>query len=228
MRLVGGTGGIASGKSSVCAQLQSLGIPVIDADKIAHEALRNGTWGHQRVVATFGAEILDRDGQVNRNRLGEIIFNDAAKRKLLNKAMEPPIALGILLQVFKHWITGTRVVVLDVPLLFEAGINKVVKTVIVVWVDGPTQEARLMSRDACSKEQAHAKIQAQLSLDWKARQADMVISNDTTVDATLAQVHQAWKHINAPLTWTEHLLTRRAAAVASLVVGAALYLWWRK
>lgn len=139
--------------------------------------------------------------------------------------MEPSIALAILLQALKHWVAGTLVVVLDAPLLFEAGIYKFTYPVIVVWVDRATQEARLMRRDKCSAELAHAKVDAQLSLDWKVKRADIVINNEGDLDSTNAQVQLAWQQLIGPLSWKELLLSRNVVSV--MVAGTiVLCFWW--
>ncbi|KAJ7564124.1 hypothetical protein O6H91_02G003200 [Diphasiastrum complanatum] len=106
MRLIGLTGGIASGKSTVSKELHIQGLPIIDADKIAHAALRKGTWGWMRVVATFGRDILREDGEVNRAQLGEIVFADSAKRKQLNSSLSLSLSLlSLSLSLVMHMHT---------------------------------------------------------------------------------------------------------------------------
>ncbi|KAG6554375.1 hypothetical protein Mapa_004292 [Marchantia paleacea] len=208
MRIVGLTGGIASGKSTVSKELFIRGVPVIDADKIAHDVLRKGTRGWKRVVGIFGRDILLESGEVNRARLGEIVFADPAKRKQLNKALEPFIAFGLWWEIFKHWLYGTYVVVLDVPLLFEAKLTWITKLIVVVWVDRETQEARLLKRDHLPEEQARNRINAQLPLEVKRDKADIVIDNTGTLENTKLQVDKLFTTINAPFTVKEFLLSR--------------------
>jgi dephospho-CoA kinase len=217
MRMVGLTGGIASGKSTVSRQLQAQGIPVIDADKVAQAALRKNTWGWRRVVAVFGNGILQENGEVDRAKLGEIVFSDAAKRKQLNRAMEPCIMSGLFYEILKHWILGTSVVVLDVPLLFEAKIDWLTRPIIVVWVDDLTQETRLMARDNSSKEQARNRITSQLPLDVKRARADIVIDNSGSLEQTKVLVNDLKKTITAPPSWKELLFSR--LGVAAMVIG---------
>lgn len=224
MRTVGLTGGIASGKSTVSKEFKTLGIPVIDADKIAHAALRKGTIAWRRVVAAFGESILQENGEVDRTRLGNIIFSDPAKRKVLNSAMALSIALGLYWDLFKHWIYGTKVVMMDVPLLFETKLSRLTKPIIVVWVDLTTQEERLMKRDGISKDQAVNKINSQLPLDWKREHADIVIDNSGTLDETKAQILEIHKLITSPLTWKELIFSRSGVITMAMVVFSIWFL----
>lgn len=221
MKIVGLTGGIGSGKSTASKEFQALGVPIIDADKVAHAALRKGTLAWRRVVAAFGEGVLQENGEVDRARLGEMIFSDSVKRKVLNSAMSFSIAVGLYWELLKHWMKGTRVVIMDVPLLFEAGMNRLTKPIIVVWVDPETQVKRLMKRDQISKEQAMNKITSQLPLDKKRDLADLVIDNSGTLDAMRAQALNIHVEIMARLTWTE-LAFSRAGLLTLGVTAIAL------
>ncbi|KAL1133012.1 hypothetical protein V6Z11_A12G011700 [Gossypium hirsutum] len=177
MRLVGLTGGIASGKSTVSSMFKHNHIPVVDADIIARDALKKNSGGYKKVVAAFGPDILQDDGQVDRLKLGRIVFSDASKRQLLNRLLAPYISSGIFLEVLKLWIKGHKVIILDIPLLFEAKMDKWTKPIVVVWVDPETQLRRLMERDNSTEDDARNRINAQMSLDLKKSQADIVIDN---------------------------------------------------
>ncbi|KAK5834665.1 hypothetical protein PVK06_010341 [Gossypium arboreum] len=177
MRLVGLTGGIASGKSTVSSMFKHNHISVVDADIIARDALKKNSGGYKKVVAAFGPDILQDDGQVDRLKLGRIVFSDASKRQLLNRLLAPYISSGIFLEIFKLWIKGHKVIVLDIPLLFEAKMDKWTKPIVVVWVDPETQLQRLMERDNSTEEDARNRINAQMSLELKKSQADIVIDN---------------------------------------------------
>ena len=131
--VVGLTGGIASGKSTVSSLLVSHGIPVIDADALAREVVSPGTRGLARVVSEFGPEVLRADGALDRARLGTIIFNDAAKRRRLNDIVHPAVRRAMVWGVLKCWVTGKRVCVLDVPLLIETGMARWMGAVVVVY-----------------------------------------------------------------------------------------------
>ena len=121
------------------------------------------------VVREFGPEVLSSDGCIDRKKLGEIVFNDHAKRGKLNKIMQPHIALGIFLLLLRHFLRGTPVVILVVPLLYETGLHRVCAAVLVVSVARDVQLRRLMKRDQSSEEDAFARIRAQpLTVDQKA------------------------------------------------------------
>jgi dephospho-CoA kinase len=131
--------------------------------------------------------------------------------------MEPCIMSGLFYEILKHWILGTSVVVLDVPLLFEAKIDWLTRPIIVVWVDDLTQETRLMARDNSSKEQARNRITSQLPLDVKRARADIVIDNSGSLEQTKVLVNDLKKTITAPPSWKELLFSR--LGVAAMVIG---------
>ncbi|MCO5600182.1 hypothetical protein L7F22_054290 [Adiantum nelumboides] len=179
-------------------------------------ALRKGTLAWRRVVAAFGKEGLQEDGEIDRTCLGAIIFSDPEKRRVLNNAMSLSIGMGLYWELFKHRIKGTNLVIMDVPLLFEARLNRLTKPVIVVWVDCQTQKDRLMKRDRIPEELALQKINSQLPLDVKRDHADLVIDNTHSLEDLNEQVQNIYKQVTSPLTWKEALLSR--AGVLSLVV----------
>ncbi|KAL5983813.1 hypothetical protein ACLOJK_017907 [Asimina triloba] len=224
MRIVGLTGGIASGKSTVSNLFKASGIPVVDADVIARDVVRKGTGGWKKVVATFGDEILQENGEIDRAQLGQIVFTDPAKRQLLNRLLAPFISSGIFWEVVKLWFKGSKVVVLDIPLLFEAKMDQWTKPIIVIWVDPETQLQRLMSRDDISVEQAKNRINAQMSLDSKRTKADIVIDNSGSLDDTREQFKRVLTEVKRPLTWREFGLSRKGALLAflSVIVGVML------
>ncbi|GER38595.1 dephospho-CoA kinase family [Striga asiatica] len=149
-------------KSTVSNLFKAHGIPVVDADVIARNVLKKGTGGWRKVVAAFGDEILLSGGEVDRLKLGQIVFNDSDRRQLLNRLLAPYISFGILL---------------DVPLLFEAKMDRWTKPIIVVWASPKTQLKRLMLRDGSTAEEAQSRINAQMPLDLKKSKADIVIDN---------------------------------------------------
>lgn len=133
--VVGLTGGIASGKSTVSSLLASHGLPIIDADVLAREVVEPGTPAHAAIVSTFGAGVLKEGSQeLDRKKLGEIIFNDERKRKQLNAIVHPAVRKAMFWAIVRHWLHGERVCVVDVPLLIETGMWKQVGKVIVVYV----------------------------------------------------------------------------------------------
>ncbi|KAK9287026.1 hypothetical protein L1049_015434 [Liquidambar formosana] len=182
MRIVGLTGGISSGKSTVSNLFKASGIPVVDADLVARDVLKKGTGGWKKVVAAFGEDILQANGEVDRPRLGQIVFSDPAKRQILNRLLASYISSGIFWEILKLWMKGFKVIVLDVPLLFEAKMDKWTTPIIVVWVDPETQLQRLVARDCTSEEDARNRINAQLPLDLKRTKADIVIDNTGSLE----------------------------------------------
>uniref|UniRef100_A0A0D6R7D2 Dephospho-CoA kinase n=1 Tax=Araucaria cunninghamii TaxID=56994 RepID=A0A0D6R7D2_ARACU len=228
MRIVGLTGGIASGKSTVSREFQANSIPVVDADKVAHAALKKGTGGWKKVVATFGRDILQENGEVNRALLGQIVFADPAKRQLLNRALAPYIGFGIYWEILKLWIMGYQTIVLDVPLLFEAKMNWLTKPIIVVWLDSETQLQRLIARDGISEEQALNRIRSQMPLDSKRERADIVIDNSGSLEATKEQIRRVSLQMTAPLTWKEYIRSRTGVLSITCAIAFLVLAWTQK
>lgn len=224
MRIVGLTGGISSGKSTVSNLFKSHGVPVVDADLVARDVLKKGTGGWKKVVAAFGKEILQANGEVDRAQLGQIVFSDPAKRQILNRLLAPYISSGIFWEIAKLWIRGFKVIVLDIPLLFEAKMDQWTKPIIVVWVDPETQLRRLMARDRASEEDAQNRISAQMSLDLKRTKADIVIDNTGSLEDLNEQFKKVLFEIKKPLTWTEFGLSRQGAlsVFVSVIVGVLI------
>ncbi|RUO97053.1 dephospho-CoA kinase [Jimgerdemannia flammicorona] len=133
MKLVGLTGGIASGKSTVSRILKSQNIPIIDADLIAREVVQPGRRAYQLIVKRFGRDILLPDGNIDRQKLGSIVFADPEKRKMLNQCTHQYIRFEILRQFFSYWLAGEKVTVLDAPLLIESGLDKFMNVVVVIY-----------------------------------------------------------------------------------------------
>ncbi|KAI5425035.1 dephospho-CoA kinase [Lathyrus oleraceus] len=224
MRIVGLTGGIASGKSTVSNLFKSHDIPVVDADVVAREALKKDSGGWKKVVAAFGEEILLDNGEVNRPRLGQIVFADPDKRQFLNRLLAPYISSGIFWEVGKLWLKGYKVIVLDVPLLFEAKIDKFTTPIIVVWVDPETQIQRLLARDKSSEEDGRNRVNAQMPLDDKKSKADIVIDNTGSLDDLNEQFQKVLFRVTGPLTWCEFWRSRQGVSIilASLSSGVVL------
>ncbi|KAL2345398.1 hypothetical protein Fmac_006683 [Flemingia macrophylla] len=225
MRIVGLTGGIASGKSTVSNHFKSHGVPVVDADVVARNVLTKGTAGWKKVVAAFGDEILLDNGEVNRPRLGQIVFSDPNKRQFLNRLLAPYISRGIFWEVLKLWIKGYKVIVLDVPLLFEAKIDRFTKPVVVVWVDPETQIQRLLARDRSSEEDARNRVNAQMPLDVKKAKADIVIDNTGSFDDLIQQFQKVLVEVTRPLSWTEFCLSRQGVFTIVTSVASSVFLF---
>ncbi|MCR4400216.1 MAG: dephospho-CoA kinase [Syntrophomonadaceae bacterium] len=193
MRVIGLTGGIASGKSTVAQMLARRGAVVVDGDQVAREVVKPGTPAHAELVAAFGPDILWPDGSINRRRLATLVFEDARARKVLDDITHPRLRQRVseILDGLRR--EGARVVVYAGALLLEAGLEGLVDEVWVVSVDPDTQLQRLMARDGLSREQALARMRAQASLKEKAARAAVVIDNGGEPHDTERQVQAAWE-----------------------------------
>lgn len=193
MRIVGLTGGIACGKSTVVDLLRENGIGgVVDMDVVTREVQARGSATFRRLVATFGEGIVGEDGELDRKRLGDVIFADAEKRRALNRIMQPALAMGMLRKLAYHFCVGTPVVILDAPLLFEVKpLRSICAETLVVYVDGDTQLERLMRRDQRGRDDAVQRIASQMPLEEKRALADVVIDNSGSradLDASVKSV----------------------------------------
>ena len=189
MILVGLTGGVATGKSTVAKMFKQCGAIVIDADKLAHEVVKPGKPAWREIVKIFGKTVLNANSTINRRELGAVVFRNRTKRRRLECIIHPRVAREqALLTKQAARKDPHAVVIYDVPLLFEAGIDKRVDRTIVVTADRKTQIARLKNRNGLSHAEAIRRIQAQMPLSMKVRLADIVI------DGTLSR-HNAMKAV---------------------------------
>ncbi|MEO2074703.1 MAG: dephospho-CoA kinase [Bacillus sp. (in: firmicutes)] len=186
--VIGLTGGIASGKSTVSNMLKEMKIPVVDADVEARLAVMKGEPAYSKIIATFGRDILLEDEEIDRQKLGSIIFHQAEKRMLLNEIVHPEVRKRMIGQVEKAKESGEEVVVLDIPLLFESKLTYMVEKTILVFVDYDIQLQRLMERNNLRVEDAKARIQSQMPLNEKIKLADAVIDNNGTIEQTKTQL----------------------------------------
>ena len=185
MQLIGLTGGIATGKSTVSAMLKKAGAIIIDADRIARDVVKKGLPAYREIVAQFGTEVLLPDGEINRNMLGDIIFNDHQKKQLLNSIVHPYVNEEVNRQIIQIQKTHPNaVIVLDIPLLIEAGMHEDLSEIIVVYTPQDIQIQRLMQRDRISEADALARVQSQMSIEEKKQQATLVIDNSGTIENT--------------------------------------------
>ncbi len=196
MRVIGLTGGIASGKSLVSRFLRELGAIIIDADQVARDIVRPGSPAWRQIVQEFGETVCKPDGSLDRRVLGRIVFHDTDKLDKLNRITHPYIISEIkrLLDGYRKNPPGA-VVVLDAPLLLEVGLEKVVDEVWVVYVDYQTQLERLMKRDGFNSEEAARRISSQIPLEEKVKLADHVIDNRGGPEETFLQVRRLWNSL---------------------------------
>lgn len=193
--VIGLTGGIASGKSTVSNMFKKMNITVVDADIEARLAVKNGEPAYYRIIEEFGQDILIENGEIDRPKLGSIIFHNEEKRRVLNEITHPEVRKRMLAQVEKATKNNEKVVVLDIPLLFESKLTYMVNKTLLVYVDLDTQLRRLMERNNLSSDEAKARIQSQMPLEEKIKLADAVINNNGLVTDTqrqLAHVLAGW------------------------------------
>jgi len=186
--IIGLTGSIASGKSTVAKMITALGLPIVDADIVARDVVEPGTETLALIAEQFGQDILLEDGTLNRAKLGDIIFHEPAKRKILNDIMHPAIRQEMLRQRDAYLEAGNKHVVMDIPLIFESKLQHYVERIIVVSVSEEVQLRRLMERNHLSEEDALARIRSQLPLSVKEQGADAVIYNNEDLAQTEDQL----------------------------------------
>ena len=193
MKIIGLTGGIGSGKTSVAAKLRALGARVFDADEAAKKAVLTGTEGFLKVVETFGPQIVDADGKLNRMALAEIVFNDKESLKRLEEIIHSYVwqETDKFLNACRE--AGERAVILDIPLLIECGWHQKVDEVWLVVLPVEKQIMRTMKRSGMTAEAVQARIAAQMPLDEKKKYATLVIDNSGAWEETEKQVITAWE-----------------------------------
>ncbi|MEM1025544.1 MAG: dephospho-CoA kinase [Myxococcota bacterium] len=195
MRLLGLTGGIGSGKSTVAGMMAEAGIPVVDADRLAREAVAPGSRGLSGIVERFGAEILDPSGALDRPALGKLVFGDPASREALEAIVHPEVSRLSRASFAELEAQGHGWAVYDVPLLFETQRESEFDLVVVVAVSPETQRARVRERDGSTLEEIQGRIDAQMPLVDKAGRADVVIDNQGSLDETRRQVEALMKRL---------------------------------
>ena len=198
MNIIAVTGGIASGKSLVLNTFMNLGAFVIDCDLLSREAVIPCTKAWRKILAVFGKDILRNNLEIDRKKLGSIVFNDSSKRKILEQIIHPEVRRKCTerIEAIKK-MAPNAIVVIDVPLLIETGVQKEFDTVIVVYANADTQIRRLMERDGITKEEARKMVEMQIPLAEKRRFADHIINNDGTREETEMQVRTLFKSFSS-------------------------------
>jgi dephospho-CoA kinase len=192
VRIIGLTGGIASGKSMVARVLGGLGGVVVDADQLARDAVKPGEPAYHAIVAQFGEGILKPDRTIDRRALGKIVFADPEARHRLELITHPAIARMAEGKLAELKTAGTAVVIYMAPLLIEAGVTSRVDEVWVVYADPQTQVRRLMQRDGISRAEALQRIAAQMPMDEKRKYGRVVIDNRGTPEEMEQRVREVW------------------------------------
>jgi dephospho-CoA kinase len=194
-RLIGLTGGIATGKTTVARMLEERGARVVDADEVARAVASPGTEGLARIAAAFGPEVLAEGGTLDRARLKAIVFADPEKRRLLEEITHPRIIAEIARRVQEFLADGDAPIVIEAALLLESGTRMPLDILIVVAAPPEVQLARIAARDALAAEEGKKILAAQMPTAEKIKHADYVIGNGGSLDETRRQVDAAWRKI---------------------------------
>jgi dephospho-CoA kinase len=205
MLVVGLTGGIASGKTTVSRMVAEAGVPVICADELAREAVEPGSPALEEIRREFGPDVIDSSGRLDRTRMAEVVFQDPAKRAVLESIIHPRVAQAQknILEDLKR--SGHALAVVDVPLLYEKGWDKYCDVVLVAYVPPGLQERRLMQRDNMSREEARSRLAAQMPIAEKKKRADLVVDNTGTIAETRQQMAAILKELEARASGHERL-----------------------
>lgn len=192
MKVIGITGGIASGKSFVSSVVKKAGYPVIDADLISKELSQKGGAVYHAIIKTFGESYLDKNNEIDRQKLGSLIFNDKQAKGLLNSISHP-----LIVEEMERQIASAKsdLVFVDVPLLYESGLENMFDKIICVYLPRRIQIERLMNRDNISYEYAVKKIESQSSLEQKKAKADFVINSSNSFDYVESNVIELIKKL---------------------------------
>jgi dephospho-CoA kinase len=194
LMIIGLTGTIGSGKSTVSEHLKSLGALVLDADIISRQVVELGTTGLEQIIALFGGSVINPDGTLNRKAMAKLVFADEEKRLLLNSIIHPAVLNTLKDKTEAETEKNpNRVIVWDVPLLIEVGWNEFVDSVWLVTAPENVRIERIIRRDNCTAEQAEMRIRAQMSEDEKLKYSNNVIDNGSTLEKLYAQVDELYK-----------------------------------
>jgi len=195
MKVIGLTGGIGSGKSTVSRFLAELGAVILDADKVGHEAFKPDTEPWREVVAAFGRQVLTPTGEIDRAKLSEIVFGNPELLAQLNRIMHPRMFDMVKAQLDEYRRRGVKVAVLEVPLLLEANWTSLADEVWVTVVPESTVLKRLKEKSGLSEEQSLARIRAQIPNEERIKHADVVINTDCSLDELKAKVRELWEKL---------------------------------
>lgn len=195
MKVIGLTGGIASGKSTVSNILKELGAVVIDVDLVSRDVVSQGEIAYTKIIENFGRDILMTDGSINRKKLGNIVFSDHQKLILLNQITHPEIIKKVKEIIVFYDKEHKKVVVVDAAILIEMGLYKHVDCIWLVVVDKETQLMRLIERDKLSRNDAQNRINAQITDEQRMEYANIVIDNTQSLNKVREKVRELWHNI---------------------------------
>ncbi len=192
MKIIGLTGGIGSGKSTVAAYLKDLGAAVIDLDKVGHEVLKSGSRAFRKVVSEFGKDILDASGEIDRARLADLVFKNPKALARLNRIVHPEIDKIIDERIEDSRRLGVKVVVLEAAAMLEAGKASQADEIWATVAQEAVVLKRLSERSGYSEEESRARLRSQLPGEERVKRADVVIDTDCTLDELKSRVEKEW------------------------------------
>ena len=195
MKVIALTGGIGTGKSTVSDLFKEKGVTVIDLDQLVRDLQKPGKDVYNRIVEAFGEEILDANGEIDRRKLGSIVFLDPEKRETLNKIVHPKVLSELKDRLFKLEKKGEKLIVVEIPLLYELGLQKLFDAVILVYAPEDLQIKRVMARDSLSKQEAINRINSQIPIEEKRKKAEYVIDNSGSLENTRQQFDVLFKEL---------------------------------
>jgi len=195
MKVIGLTGGIGSGKSTISKFLAEMGAVIINADEVGHEALKPDSEAWHQVVAAFGRQVLSADGSIDRQKLGEIVFGHPGGLSRLNRIMHPRMYDMVRERLEEHRRRGAGVVVLEAPLLLEAGWTSLVDEVWVTTAPEAVVLERLKRRSGLSPTESRSRIRSQLSPAERVKHADVVIATDVTPEQLRSRLKALWQEV---------------------------------
>ncbi len=199
--IIGLTGGIGSGKSTVAQMFEELGAEILDADKIGHQLILPHTPVWEKIVSSFGKDILQKDLYINRKKLGNLVFNDYRLLKKLNEIMHPQIIKIIEEKIRKEKSKKCQndldksILIIEAALIYETKLEKLMDKIIVVSIQEEEQIKRLRERNALSREDILKRIRAQFPLEEKIKKADYIVDNNHSLDCTRKQVKRIWAEL---------------------------------
>lgn len=194
-RVIGLTGGMGSGKSTVSQIMSELGAVIIDADKVGHEAYQANTKTWQDIVTVFGNQVVAQDGSIDRKKLGAIVFGNPEQLKRLNRIVHPRMFEMMKERIEQYKRQGIKVVVLDAAILFEANWTPLVDEVWVVIASEPVVIARTVTRTGLPEEQIRSRLRSQMSNEERIKRAEHVLQNDGTLDELRVKILELWKRL---------------------------------
>ena len=196
--VVGLTGGIVSGKSTVALMFKDLGAKIVDADKLGHSVILPHEPAWEKIVKIFGKDILQNDLTIDREKLGKIVFANQSLLKKLNDITHPEITKIIKKEIDSlknKTYNQKKILIIDAALIYEAKIDRLMDKIIVVYIDEDEQIKRLIKRNNLSKDEALQRIKSQMPMKEKVKMADYVIDNSNSLDKTKKQVEKIWKNL---------------------------------